>query len=152
MKVEFQEGAAGFDEAMELLAMVRLAREHGRGTHDEALLGELEHCARGFIAREEFAALAAAPDSPAPGGPEAAPGPWAVLRQWLGPSRRELELALQRKAALDRAQRAERSAFEALAETARVARERDQALAEVLALEQRVAEIEATHTGVRGPV
>jgi len=57
------------------------------------------------------------------------------LRSLLGPNDRELALSRQRREAIDRAERAERSAFEALAETAEVGRERD-------ALRVRVRELE----------
>lgn len=131
MKLQFEQGRAGFDEATEVLALVRLAREEGSpGAHDQALLDSLERAARGWLARPEYDSLA--------GGGSEAPLPArrglrARLRAWLGPSRRELDLAAQRAAALERAARAERSAFEALAESARAAQERDEALARLRA-------------------
>lgn len=151
MKVQFEHGVAGFDEAMEVLALVRVVRENTRpGSHDEALLGALEDGAREWVGREEFAALRGASPLPADDRP-ASRRLRSLLREFIGPSRRELTLAAQRSAALERVQSAERSAFEALAETARVGRERDEALVQVLRLEQRLAELEASHSTVRGP-
>ena len=66
----------------------------------------------------------------------------------LGPSRLEEDLSTQRSEALERADRAERSAFEALAETARIVRERDRLKAETERLQQEVARLESELTGV----
>ena len=54
-----------------------------------------------------------------------------LWRKLFGPGKRELELSQQRQALIDRCERAEASAFDALAETAEVGRERDSALAEL---------------------
>ena len=48
------------------------------------------------------------------------------IRGFFGPSRHEIELSKQRQALIERAERAEISAFESLAETAKVERERDE--------------------------
>jgi hypothetical protein len=76
---------------------------------------------------------------------------WSLVnnfwRRTLGPSRLEEDLSQQRSAALERADRAERSAFEALAETTRIGRERDQLKAEVERLRASVATLEAALAG-----
>ncbi len=64
----------------------------------------------------------------------------AVWRSIMGPSRREVRLSKQRIAALERAERAEAISFEALAETAKVGRERDEALKKLEELEKTLAE------------
>ena len=53
---------------------------------------------------------------------------WQLLK---GPTRRELLLSSQRQELIERAERAEAIAFEAIAETADVGRQRDAALAEL---------------------
>ncbi len=58
-----------------------------------------------------------------------------LWRKIFGPGRRELELSQQRQTLVERCERAEASAFDALAETAEVGRERDDALAKLKALE-----------------
>lgn len=58
-----------------------------------------------------------------------------LWRKIFGPGRRELELSQQRQALIERCERAEASAFDALAETAEVGRERDDALAKLKSLE-----------------
>ncbi len=62
-----------------------------------------------------------------------------ALRDWLrklfGPSRQELNLSKQREALIERAEHAESSAFEALAELTDAAKSRDQALARIKQLE-----------------
>jgi hypothetical protein len=64
----------------------------------------------------------------------------AVWRSIMGPSRREVRLSKQRIAALERAERAEAISFEAVAETAKVGRERDEALKKLEELEKTLAE------------
>lgn len=62
-------------------------------------------------------------------------------RSIAGPSRREMELSRQRKELIERAEHAEASAFDALAETADVGRERDNALERVKQLEEELARL-----------
>jgi len=62
-------------------------------------------------------------------------------RSFTGPSRREMELSRQRKELIERAEHAEASAFDALAETADVGRERDNALERVRQLEEELARL-----------
>jgi hypothetical protein len=59
-----------------------------------------------------------------------------------GPTGAEMELSKQRSDALDRADRAERSSFEALAEMARVGRERDEAMKKLEVLKRRLDDFE----------
>ena len=61
------------------------------------------------------------------------------LRGLFGPSKRELELSKQRQALIERAEHAEQSAFEALAETADIGRERDQFREKLKQLEAEIA-------------
>ncbi|MCG8325669.1 MAG: hypothetical protein MI673_09135 [Thiotrichales bacterium] len=66
------------------------------------------------------------------------PGPHSlkdVLRNIFGPSRQEINLSKQREILIERAEHAEASAFEALAELADAAKQRDEALARIRDLE-----------------
>ncbi|MCB1745813.1 MAG: hypothetical protein H6977_05415 [Gammaproteobacteria bacterium] len=132
MHIEFAAGDAGFREAWALARIARLVQEYGAvGSAEVQLLDTLLALGDAHIARPEFAELRAAMGDVEDGIEEGAgDGFWRSL---FGPSRREVMLSEQRSAALERAERAERSAFEALAETARVARERDEALARLAA-------------------
>ena len=66
----------------------------------------------------------------------------ALRRVLMGPSSGEIELSKQRHEALDRADRAERSSFEALAEMAAVGRERDALKKDLEVLRLRVKQLE----------
>lgn len=141
MKIEFAPGEAGLHEAREIKSMVHYIVDNTvTGSHDRQLLELLERAASEFLERPEFAGS---------GEEEVLEDrPWPRrLRDWwyeyFGPSRREVELARQRAEALENEERAEHSAFEAMAEMARVSAERDEALARLKALEQRLAELDS---------
>lgn len=144
MKIEFADGAAGYREAREIKALVRFVADNTvSGTHDRQLLDYLERAATGHLERPEFDELRAQEPARAVDDRRTWPRLKAWWRSVFGPSRYELELAQQRSEALARAERAERNAFEALAETARVGRERDEARKRLEALEARLAELGA---------
>ncbi len=125
MEIEFVAGDAGHREAAALARVVERALADGPDDSGERQLLEILRAA----ADARLAGAGGPPDADRGGA-----------RWWhglFGPTRREMRLSAQRSAALERAARAERSAFEALAETARVARERDAALACLARLEGR---------------
>ena len=143
MDIVFEDGVAGFHEARALLAIAREAPlDELRADHQAALLDALKTAAEVQLAAAQFAALRAQfdIDDSARGAAAEEDAWWARL---FGPSRREQHLAAQRSAALERAARAELSSFEALAETTRVARERDAARARIAELER---ELQALRT------
>lgn len=122
MKITFADGQVGFHEARALHNIARYAAETDPfDSHEIQLLDALQSASEAHMSRPEFEALYAVERD------------WSVVahphyslgRLWcglFGPSRRERLLSEQRIAALERA---EHSSFESLAETARVARERD---------------------------
>lgn len=129
MDIRFGDGEEGYHEARALLGLLGLAEAADPAASAEIkLLDDLREAATRHCARPEFAAL----EATAPAPRDLARETW--WRALLGPSRREVLLSAQRSEALERASRAERSAFEALAETARVARERDELKARLRAL------------------
>ena len=135
MNIDFDDGDAGFHQARALLAIAREATLDEFNYKQQAVvLDALKTAGEVHLARAEFAALRAefAIDAGARGAAAEEDAWWARL---FGPSRREQRLAAQRSAALERAGRAELSSFEALAETTRVARERDAARARIAELE-----------------
>ena len=135
MNIDFDDGDAGFHQARALLAIAREATLDAFNDEQQAVvLDALKTAGEVHLARAEFAALRAefAIDASARGAAAEEDAWWARL---FGPSRREQRLAAQRSAALERAGRAELSSFEALAETTRVARERDAARARIAELE-----------------
>lgn len=138
MNVEFDDGESGFWEARALYAMATHYVVKSPQDGDEALLDFLKDAALTHMNRPEYHKLREEVGISEPEWPS-----WSLVnnfwRRTLGPSRREEDLSEQRSAALERAERAERSAFEALAEAARVARDRDQLKAEIERLRQELA-------------
>lgn len=147
MNIDFDDGEDGFWEARTLFAMTTQFAEKSARQSDGALLDFLRDAALSHMNRDEYTALRSKVGTTDPEWPS-----WSLVNQlWrrtLGPSRLEEELSTQRSAALERADRAERSAFEALAETARIGRDRDLLRAEVETLRKEVARLEADLTGV----
>lgn len=139
MQIQFAAAAGGFHEARALYRVVRQAQELDPADSDEIqLLDTLRDCCEAHFMQPEFVELN---EQFRPAGAYAVP-PVAESGWWhslFGPSRRELMLSRQRSEALARAERAERSSFESLAETARVARERDAALERIRELEEQLA-------------
>jgi len=145
MKIEFDSGTAGYHEARELKRMVEHWVDSGdEAAHVSGLVDFLTGLAEAQLQKPEFAELR---ETEADDGGEDAGhrhgGLRSALNGLLGPSRREMMLSQQRIDALDRAQRAEAVSFDALAETAKVGRERDQALQRIKALEAELAELKA---------
>jgi hypothetical protein len=137
MEIEFAAGDSGFYEAQALARIVEQVEDRDPTESSVVqLLDTLGAAARSQLGRSEFAALRAAQEDRDDAGVAPTGGFWRSL---FGPSRREILLSAQRSAALERAERAERSSFEAVAETARVARERDALKARVAALEAELA-------------
>lgn len=138
MKVEFGTGAKGYEEAESLLRIVR--RLHS-SPGSENLCGELERHALDHLGgnEQELARVRELISSQQPTMISQAVFMWH--RFW-GPSSGEMELSKQRGDALERAERAERSSFEALAEMAEVGRERDMAMKDVELLRQRIEQLE----------
>ena len=141
MEIRFASGAAGFDEARALVVIARCATEADLTDSNEIqVLDTLKAAAEACLARTEFSTLRERAEASADAAGETRTGS-GFWRQLFGPSRRERLLSEQRIAALERAARAERSSFEALAETARVARERDAARVRVAELELELQQI-----------
>ncbi len=140
MKIKFDPGAEGFHEAEVLRAMVRhYLRTTEPGGRRAEFLHSLEELAQEHMESPEFDGLRAHLGEQGdwtlpPVEPSLGSRLRGLFSALTGPSRREMELSRQRIEALDRAQRAEIASFEALAETAQVARERDALREELKAL------------------
>jgi|LNFM01.1.fsa_nt_gb hypothetical protein len=147
MNIDFDDDESGFWEARTLYAMVTHYDPKSMREGDEALLEFLKDAALSHMNRGEYAVLRERVGTAEPEWPT-----WSLVnnfwRRTMGPSRLEEDLSNQRSAALERADRAERSAFEALSETTRIGRDRDQLRAEVERLRAEVARLEADLTGV----
>lgn len=140
MDITFATGDSGFFEAFALVQIARLASERDPSDSDTIqLLDQLTRTGEAHCAKTEFAELRARTQESIVSGDD--DGWWRGL---FGPSRREVLLSEQRIEALERASRAERSSFEALAETARVARECDELKVRIAELEARLSAAGAT--------
>ncbi len=142
MKLDFDEGDAGFFEARSLHRFIKHARVSVQDDDMHELLEFMDEAANTHMRLSEFAALLDKHGT----GDETWPN-FSVLkhlwRQTIGSSQVEAGLAEQRSAALARAERAEQSAFEALAEMAKIERERDLARREVEKLRKELADLQS---------
>ncbi|MGH8596666.1 MAG: hypothetical protein ACREXT_08420 [Gammaproteobacteria bacterium] len=147
MKIDFDDGDAGFFEARAVHLVVRAAREAESHVDALPLLDFLQESAATHLARPEFGALRDRHGISGARWPSFSV--WKNFRRRLfGPSPRESILSQQRSDALERAERAEHSAFEALAETARVERELVVARTEATRLQQEIHRLERDLTGL----
>ncbi len=141
MKIEFDEGEEGFEEALQLQAMAHsLERHAASGKCDAALVDFIEKTARVYMARPEFRELRRSESDEL----EKESLGQEIRSLWVslvGPGSHEIKLGKQRAEALARAARAERASFEALAEMTEVARQRDDALARIRQLERELNEL-----------
>lgn len=129
MKIEFSSGEAGFHEARVLHQLCLKASEFDpQDTSAIQALDQYKQAATQALDAPEYATFNQLYE---PRAVSPVVLPW--WRRWLGPSRLEQRLATERANALERAARAEQSAFDSLAETARVARERDELKAQIAA-------------------
>ncbi|MFT5131570.1 MAG: hypothetical protein ACI9SC_000028 [Gammaproteobacteria bacterium] len=132
MKIEFEKNINGFQEARKL-KMILEHYAHSDATDKptllqiESIIEQIEN----FISDPEFNSLAKdirvddAAYRSLEGSPTLLRRLIASVRAIVGPSKKEMLLSKQRQELLERAERAESMAFDALAETAEIGRERD---------------------------
>ncbi len=140
MKLEFTTNEACYHKARMLKRLMSLIEIYELEAHfDQDLVDELNRELSRFMNQPEFSHLR---DEDLEDIIRAKP---TTLKDWLrsvfGPSRQEINLSKQREALIERAEHAENSAFEALAELADAAKEKDQALARVHELESELASL-----------
>ena len=154
MKIELDKDINGYQEARKFGMLL----EHciHSGTADPSLLSLIESLRQqlnDFILCPEFRQFhkmdAFHPDTETISGPLAR-NKWLLplinsfLHTIMGPGRRELILSRQRQELIERAEHAESSAFAALAETADVSRERDEALQKISLLEAELGKVKSS--------
>ena len=138
MRIEFSKGMQGHIEVESILRIAHRLRETAESLQ---LRADLEHRALTHLQGDDRE-LARMRELLALDRPSWLARSAVVWHRFWGPSDREMELSKQRSDALERAERAEHSSFEALADMARVGRERDAANAELEKLRWRVGELE----------
>ena len=141
MDIEFDDDDAGFWEARAVYAMVSGFHPGQQREGDRALVDFLKEASLAHMNREAYAGLRAAA-----GVRDGVWPSWSLLSQvWrrsFGASQLEEELSAQRSEALARAERAEHAVFDALADAADVAAERDHWRAEAERLTAQIATLE----------
>ncbi len=141
MKIKFDSGAEGFYEARELQQMASYFLSHiAGGDERDKFLRSLVGVAEEHMAASEFDVLRKNAVKDGAYQPVTEVNGFSLRNMFsglLGPTQREMELSRQRIQAQDRAQRAEISSFEALAEMAEIGRQRDQLKLKVKDLENK---------------
>jgi hypothetical protein len=130
MKLEFETDINGYQEARKFKLLVDSILKHEELDQSlSSLATSLQEQLQEFLSNPEFADFT---DSGSDGlytaNHDVSVGT-SVSRFFsglFGPSKREIELSKQRQALIARAEHAEQSAFEALAETGEIGRERDE--------------------------
>jgi hypothetical protein len=130
MKIEFETDINGYQEARKFKLLIDSILKHEELDQSlNSLASSLQEQLREFLSNPEFADFT-------DGGSDTlyasshdesiTSGIIKLFQNLFGPSKREIELSKQRQELIARAEHAEISAFEALAETAEIGRERDQ--------------------------
>jgi hypothetical protein len=148
MEINFGPGLQGYQNALKLkLILDYYEQTHGAGSLPDDFLSPLRGQIDSFLSRPEFEKFRS--DHAQGNTGEQMTGYGLLTRlgglwRWLmGPSQREMQLSQQRRNLIERAEHAEQMAFEALAETADVGRQRDQALERLKELESELAQLKA---------
>ena len=130
MKLEFETDINGYQEARKFKLLVDSILKHEELDQSlNSLATSLQQQLQEFLSNPEFAEFT---DSGSDGlytashDESVGSSIHRFFSSLFGPSNREIELSKQRQALIARAEHAENSAFQALAETAEIGRERDQ--------------------------
>lgn len=129
MKIEFETDINGYQEARKFKLLIDYILKHEELDASLKSLGSSLHAQlQEFLSNPEFSEFSdgGSDDKFTSSHDESAgEGFNKLLRSFFGPGKRELELSKQRQELIMRAERAEAAAFEAIAETAEIGRERD---------------------------
>ncbi|MCG8379123.1 MAG: hypothetical protein MI865_06575 [Proteobacteria bacterium] len=130
MKIEFETDINGYQEARKFKLLIEYILKHEELDPSlNSLASSLQSQLQEFLSNPEFANFSDADSNvtfTADHDESVGEGFAKIWRSVFGPGKRELLLSKQRQELIMRAERAEASAFEALAETAEIGRERDQ--------------------------
>lgn len=130
MKIEFEKNINGYQEARKFKLIVDSIRQYDKLSPSlKSLVSSLQTQLKEFLDNPEFFNFGDDPNddlSISHYHELEHPSFIRSIRRLFGPSRREIELSKQRQVLIERAEHAEISAFESLAETAEIGRERDE--------------------------
>lgn len=146
MKIEFETDINGYQEARKFKLLVESIRKHEELDQSlNSLASSLQSQLQEFLSKPEFSEFSdGGTDELFTSSHDESTGfsIAKLFRDFFGPSKREVELSKQRQALIERAEHAETSAFEALAETADIGRERDDLREKLKQLEAQLAKPE----------
>jgi hypothetical protein len=147
MKIDFETDINGYHDGCKFKMLLE-SYVHSDSTDPSvlSLVQSLQQQVNDYLSRPEFKQFhnvdGSEPDV-STSAPETHSNPLTQLASFFnsitGPSRREMILSKQRQELIERAEHAEASAFEALAETAEIGRERDEILQKMKQLEQEIS-------------
>jgi hypothetical protein len=146
MKIEFETDINGYQEARKFKLLIDSILKHEKLDESlNSLASSLQEQLREFLSNPEFADFTdggSGDHYSASHDEDIGSSLIKSIRGLFGPSRREVELSKQRQELIARSEYAEQSAFEALAETAEIGRERDQLKEKLKQLEAKLAKLE----------
>ena len=139
MKIEFETDINGYQEARKFKLLVDSILKHEKlDSSLNSLASSIQSQLQEFLSNPEFSNFKDGSDdelfTSSHDEPEHS-GLVKAFRDLMGPSKREIQLSKQRQALIERAEHAETSSFESLAETAEIGRERDELRAKLKQLE-----------------
>ncbi len=130
MKIEFETDINGYQEARKFKLLVDSILKHEKLDPSlNSLASSIQSQLQEFLSNPEFSNFKDGADDElftSRHDESEHSGFVKAIRDLMGPSKREIELSKQRQALIERAEHAEISAFESLAETAEIGRERDE--------------------------
>ena len=139
MKIEFETDINGYQEARKFKLLVDSILKHEKLDPSlNSLALSIQSQLQEFLSKPEFSNFkdGGSDELFTSSHDEQEPSSFVkTIRDLFGPSKREIELSKQRQALIERAEHAEISAFESLAETAEIGRERDELRAKLKQLE-----------------
>ncbi len=146
MKIEFETDINGYQEARKFKLLIDSILKHEELDQSlNSLAFSLQEQLKEFLSNPEFADFSDGGSEDMFSATHSDPDTGGIAKLFsslLGPSKREIELSKQRQALIARAEHAEHSAFEALAETGEIGRERDQLKEKLKQLEAKLAKAE----------
>ncbi len=146
MKIEFESDINGYQEARKFKLLIDSILKHEELDQSlGSLASSLQEQLKEFLSKPEFADFTDSGSNDlytASHDATGSSGIRKIVSGLFGRSKREVELSKQRQLLIARAEHAEHSAFEALAETGEIGRERDQLKEKLKQLEAKLAKYE----------
>lgn len=142
MDIKFDNNHTDYSKAIQFKKIIRLIEDHHLEEHFESgFLNNLKDCIEEFLNRPEIKKFASENDVKKIEIIQHS-GLIDTIKSLFGPGRREKILSKQRIELIERADHAEAIAFEALAETAEVGKQRDEALQQLKELQVKLKDLE----------